>query len=97
MLGHHQGDGLAHAAVLGKIAKLETSRIEGPAHGVQVLAGIDADRSEIVRWLKTLPAPPKRLFLVHGEPAPMDALKATIKQQLGWDAATPQHLEHVAL
>jgi metallo-beta-lactamase family protein len=56
-----------------------------------------ADRGEIVRWLKTLPAPPKRLFLVHGEPAPMDALKATIKQQLGWDADTPQHLEHVAL
>ncbi len=56
-----------------------------------------ADRGEIVRWLKTLPAPPQRLFLVHGEPAPMDALKATIKNELGWDAATPQHLERVAL
>jgi metallo-beta-lactamase family protein len=56
-----------------------------------------ADRGEIVRWLKTLPAPPQRLFLVHGEPAPMDALKATIKNELGWDAATPQHLERVSL
>jgi len=56
-----------------------------------------ADRGEIVRWLKTLPAPPKRLFLVHGEPAPMDALKSTIKRELGWDAATPQHLERVTL
>lgn len=56
-----------------------------------------ADRGEIVRWLKTLPAPPQRLFLVHGEPAPMDALKATIKNELGWDAATPQHLESVSL
>ena len=56
-----------------------------------------ADRGEIVRWLKTLPAPPRRLFLVHGEPGPMDALKITIKNELGWDAATPQHLEQVAL
>jgi metallo-beta-lactamase family protein len=56
-----------------------------------------ADRSEIVRWLKTLPAPPKRLFLVHGEPKPMDALKATIKAELGWDAHTPQHQETVSL
>jgi metallo-beta-lactamase family protein len=56
-----------------------------------------ADRGEILRWLRTLPAPPQRLFLVHGEPAPMDALKATIKNELGWDAATPQHLERVSL
>ena len=56
-----------------------------------------ADRGEIVRWLKTMPAPPKRLFLVHGEPKPMDALKATIKAELGWDAATPQHQEAVSL
>jgi metallo-beta-lactamase family protein len=56
-----------------------------------------ADRGEIVRWLKTLPAPPQRLFLVHGEPHPMDALKTTIKNELGWDAATPQHLERVSL
>jgi metallo-beta-lactamase family protein len=56
-----------------------------------------ADRREIVRWLRTLPAPPQRLFLVHGEPGPMDALKATIKSELGWDAATPQHGERVTL
>jgi metallo-beta-lactamase family protein len=56
-----------------------------------------ADRGEIIRWLKTLPAPPQRLFLVHGEPGPMDALKTTIKNELGWDAVTPQHLERVSL
>jgi metallo-beta-lactamase family protein len=56
-----------------------------------------ADRSEIVRWLKTCPSAPQRLFLVHGEPAPMDALKATIKTAFGWDAATPRHLETVTL
>jgi metallo-beta-lactamase family protein len=56
-----------------------------------------ADRNEILRWLGTTPAPPKRLFLVHGEPQPMDALKATIEQRLGWNVHTPGHQERVQL
>jgi len=56
-----------------------------------------ADRNEILRWLGTTPAPPKRLFLVHGEPAPMDALKATIEQRLGWNVNTPGHQERIQL
>ena len=56
-----------------------------------------ADRREILRWLKTLPSPPRRLMLVHGEPRPMDALKATIKGELGWDAETPEHQQTVVL
>jgi metallo-beta-lactamase family protein len=56
-----------------------------------------ADRGEILRWLGTLPAAPKRLCLVHGEPAPMDALKTLVRQRLGWDAHTPHHLERLPL
>lgn len=54
-----------------------------------------ADRNEIVRWLETLPAAPRRLFLVHGEPMPMDALKQRVQEHFGWEAATPAHLEAV--
>jgi metallo-beta-lactamase family protein len=56
-----------------------------------------ADRGEILRWLGTLPAAPKRLCLVHGEPAPMDALRTLVHQRLGWEAHTPQHLERLPL
>ena len=56
-----------------------------------------ADRTEILQWLDTCPAPPKRLFLVHGEPQPMDALKALIEQRLGWNVHTPGHQEKVEL
>lgn len=56
-----------------------------------------ADRNEILRWLTTMPAPPGRLCLVHGEPGPMDALKTRIKERLGWDAHTPQHGETIEL
>jgi metallo-beta-lactamase family protein len=56
-----------------------------------------ADRGEIVRWLGTLPKAPGRVFLVHGEPGPMDSLKATLAQRLGWQAETPAHGEVVSL
>jgi metallo-beta-lactamase family protein len=76
-------------------------------HGQQVavaarIAKIDsmsahADRGEVLRWLGTLPRRPGRLCLVHGEPAPMDAFKALVKERLGWDAHTPAHGETIAL
>jgi metallo-beta-lactamase family protein len=56
-----------------------------------------ADRGEILRWLGTLPAAPGRLYLVHGEPGPMDALKALIQERLSWTAFTPAHGERVEI
>jgi metallo-beta-lactamase family protein len=56
-----------------------------------------ADRSEILRWLGTLPSAPGRLCLVHGEPGPMDTLKGAISQQFGWNTHTPQHRETIDL
>jgi metallo-beta-lactamase family protein len=57
-----------------------------------------ADRTEILRWLRTFPAPPEQLYLVHGEPSPMDALKEAIARELGWKMiATPNHSERVTL
>ena len=56
-----------------------------------------ADRSEILRWLGTLGAAPRRLCLVHGEPAPMDALKGVIQTRLSWSPYTPAHGETIEL
>jgi metallo-beta-lactamase family protein len=56
-----------------------------------------AGRGEILRWLRTAGAPPRRLCLVHGEPPAMDALKATIAQEIGWEAYTPEHRERISL
>jgi metallo-beta-lactamase family protein len=56
-----------------------------------------ADRNEIVRWLETVPSAPRRLCLVHGEPGPMDALKARIAERFGWQVSTPEHREVVSL
>jgi metallo-beta-lactamase family protein len=56
-----------------------------------------ADRREILRWLRTFPDAPPRTCLVHGEPEPMDSLKATIERELHWNVSTPQHLEKITL
>ena len=56
-----------------------------------------ADRSEMLRWLGTFPAPPRRLLLVHGEPGPMDALKAAVERMPGWTVHTPHHRERLTL
>jgi len=56
-----------------------------------------ADRGEILRWLGTLPRRPGRLCLVHGEPAPMDALKTLVADRLRWDAHTPAHGERIGI
>jgi metallo-beta-lactamase family protein len=54
-----------------------------------------ADRGEMVRWLGTLPKPPDRLYLVHGEAGPMDALRALVTDRFGWTPYMPAHGERI--
>lgn len=46
-----------------------------------------ADAAEVVRWLKGFKKPPRRTFIVHGEPQASDALRVRIGRELDWDAA----------
>ncbi|BDG06631.1 MBL fold metallo-hydrolase RNA specificity domain-containing protein [Anaeromyxobacter oryzae] len=65
---------------------------------VATLSGFSAhaDEAEISRWLRTFPTPPRRTFLVHGEPAALAAAQARM-DALGWPAQAPRHLEEFAL
>lgn len=56
-----------------------------------------ADSNEILRWLKGFTRPPALTCLVHGDPVPMDALKARIEKELGWTVRTPAHQERIDL
>jgi metallo-beta-lactamase family protein len=55
-----------------------------------------ADEDELCRWLATFPAPPRRTFLVHGEPTALAAAKARM-DRMGWAAQVPRHLDEVEL
>ena len=56
-----------------------------------------ADSNEIMRWLGQFKTPPKLTCLVHGEPGPMDALKARIERELKWTVKTPMPAERIEL
>lgn len=49
-----------------------------------------ADAAQLVRWMATTPAAPKRVFLTHGEPGPADALRLRVEDELGWPASVPR-------
>ncbi len=48
-----------------------------------------ADQTALLGWLSHLRAPPRHLFLVHGEPRACESLAAAIRARLGWSAAIP--------
>src|SRR5258705_863577 len=56
-----------------------------------------AGKSELMRWLTGLPAPPRQTYLVHGEPAASAALKHTIESDLRWRVTLPTYLQTVDL
>jgi metallo-beta-lactamase family protein len=81
--------------------------LEGAPHvrmfgqDVQVRARIDklnalsahADQQEIMTWLRGFKAPPKRTYIVHGEPPAQAALRDKIVSELGWDVVIPHWKE----
>ena len=51
------------------------------------------DWKEILRWLEGFERPPRKVFLVHGEPAAAAALKQRISEKFGWPTDIPAYLE----
>lgn len=79
------------------------TRIHGEDVPVRAhLANLDfmsahADSNEIMRWLGGFRRPPSLTCLVHGEPGPMDVLKARIEKDLGWNVRTPAYQEKMEI
>lgn len=56
-----------------------------------------ADYAETLDWLRRFQAPPRRVFVTHGEPAAADALRRRIEEELGLTVQVPEHQERVTL
>jgi metallo-beta-lactamase family protein len=56
-----------------------------------------AGRSELLRWLTGLQAPPKQLYLTHGEPAAAQSLQQAIVQNFRWKASVARYLDTVEI
>jgi metallo-beta-lactamase family protein len=44
-----------------------------------------------------MPAPPRQVFVTHGEPGASDALRARIDHELKWNVSVPEYRESVEL
>lgn len=60
-------------------------------------ASAHADASGLIAWLKAIPTPPKKVFVVHGEPSASDTLRRRIGDELGFEAEVPEHTQKVEL
>ena len=73
-----------------RLSPLEKARV-AELHGISG----HADRAALLRWLGGFRAPPKKLFLSHGEEQVSLALAEHVRGSLGWDVAVP-HYQDVA-
>lgn len=58
---------------------------------------VHADYVEMTDWLRSVKTPPRRVFLVHGEPAAQDSLRRYLSDLLGWSAEIPRYGDRVEL
>jgi len=80
-----------------KTVKVFGEEVPVLAH-VETVHGLSAhaDADGLMRWLRTAARPPKRLFVVHGDPGPAKTLAERIQSELGWQAAVPAYRDRFA-
>jgi metallo-beta-lactamase family protein len=78
-------------------------RIHGRTYPVRAkvvqLSGFSAhaDRDELLRWLSGARTPPRRAFVVHGEPETAASFAEFVRAKLGWEVSVPAYQDEVVL
>ena len=54
-------------------------------------ASAHADAEQLLHWLRSMPARPDQVYVVHGDLSASDALRGRIEHDLGWRALVPEH------
>ncbi|TLF47077.1 MBL fold metallo-hydrolase RNA specificity domain-containing protein [Maribacter aurantiacus] len=52
-----------------------------------------ADQNELLHWTDTIENIPEKVFLIHGEPSALDALRVKLKDTKGWNCHIPKQYE----
>ncbi len=75
-----------------KTVRIHGRDIEVNAEVVQLQsASAHADAGQLLYWLRDMPNRPDQVYVVHGDLAAADALRARIQHELGWRALVPEH------
>jgi metallo-beta-lactamase family protein len=99
ILAGFQAGGTRGAALAGGAPSIKMFGRHVPVHAEIVqfdLLSAHADRDELLAWLADGP-PPRRVFVVHGEPAASDALRLAIEERLGYECSVPDYRDTVEL
>lgn len=87
--GGTRGDALARGATELKIHGAYVP-IRAEVRSLETLSA-HADWQEIVDWLASWPSLPRRVFLTHGEPAALDALRRHVAERFGLECEVPEY------
>lgn len=99
LLAGFQAAGTRGAALLAGTRQLkihgEYVPVRAEVADLQVLSA-HADRHELLAWLRN-GAPPRMVYVVHGEPQSADALRVRVQDDLRWPVSVPDYRETVEL
>ena len=90
-LGRQIVDGAREVRIHGQMypVKARVERISGfSAH---------ADRSELLKWMDSLPNTPKHVFVTHGEPDAAASFRELVAEKKGWNVSVPAYGDTVEL
>ena len=90
-LGRQIVDGAKKVRILGRQYQVKANIVR--IHGFSA----HADRNELLEWLKGLQAPPKRVFVVHGETESALSFGDYLREQTGWDISVPAYQDEIVL
>ena len=82
-VGRKLVDGATEVKILGESVNVEAD--------IKVLPGVSghADKEGLIAWAGKLEAPPKKVFVVHGEDTVCDTFCGLLQSELGYDATAP--------
>jgi len=90
-LGRQIVDGARKVRILGQKYKVKAKVVR--IHGFSA----HADRDELLDWLRELEAPPRGVFVVHGEAESAKAFGNYVRKKTGWDVTVPGYEDEAVL
>jgi metallo-beta-lactamase family protein len=84
-LGRRVADGEKEVKVLGQWVPVRCQSVK--------IGGFSAhaDWQEVIRWLKDLAPPPRRVFVTHGEVGSANAMAQHLRDRFNWPVDVPEH------
>jgi len=90
-LGRSIVDGAEQVRILGEKHKVRAKIVR--IHGFSA----HADRNELLEWLKELKAPPRGVFVVHGETESALSFGDYVRERTGWKVTVPAYEDKIVL